>query len=112
MAHARIRSITFKDGRAPIRVLSTERRKDLDENWRGVLIDHARKIADDLDDISGFVIMAVQKDGAFSWGCRIDKKTCPIPLTLWPAYLEEVARRRLIVDETVRMELAGEWDRV
>lgn len=97
MSHARISKVTFKSGGATLRVLHTERKEDIDEtDWRGVFVDHARTIAESQRKITGFFMVAVYEGGEFNSGSRVDAQTCAIPLSLWPAYVEEIARRKLL----------------
>ncbi|HKY20018.1 MAG TPA: hypothetical protein VJM31_02265 [Vicinamibacterales bacterium] len=100
MGHARIRSVRYKDGRAPLRVLHSERLNPgihgSPENWNGKIVENARAIAED-DPIVGYVIVAVFENGAYNSASRIDPKRCPVPTTLWPAYVEEVVRRITVV---------------
>ena len=111
MSHARIRSITFKDGRAPIRVLSTRMRPGLNdrpENWNGKIVENAKGIADDHDEIVGYAIVAVYATGAYNCATRVDFDRCRVPLTLWPAYVEEVVRKELVTPTAVRNVLDEE----
>lgn len=111
MSHARIRSITFKDGRAPLRVLHTRTRPGLNdkpENWNGKIVENARTIAHDPMEITGYVIVAVYADGTYNCATRVDHDLCPIPLTLWPAYVAEVVRKELVTPAAVRNVLDDE----
>lgn len=105
MSHARIRSVTFKDGRAPLRVLHTPMRPglhDKPENWNGKIVENSRGIADDPMEIVGYVIVAVYANGSYNCATRVDRDKCPIPLTLWPAYTAEVVRKELVTPVAVR----------
>lgn len=102
MSHARIRSVTFKDGRAPIRVLRTKRHRELDEaQWNSLFQKHAITIADDPRQIAGYFMVAVFEDGGFNSASRVDFDRSPVPLSLWPAYVEEIARRKLVTENVV-----------
>ena len=96
MGHARIGKVRLKQGGAEIRVLHNDRRSPglngSPENWNGKIVENARAIAED-DPIVGYVIVAVFENGKYNSACRIDPKRCPVPTTLWPAYVEEVVRR-------------------
>ena len=105
MAHARIGRIRFKAGGAELRVLRTPMRPGLNdrpENWNGKIVENARALADDKDEIVGYVIVAVYANGSYNCATRVDNERCTIPLTLWPAYLEEVVRRELVTPSAVR----------
>jgi hypothetical protein len=97
MGQARIGRIRMKAGGAEVRVLHTPRHHDLDEaDWRSLFVKHATTIAEDKRPITGYFMLAVFGDGGFNSASRVDFTLCPVPLTLWPPYVEEVARRKLV----------------
>lgn len=102
MGHARIGRVRMKNGGADLHVLHTAKHPDLDEaDWRSMLVRHAVSIASDTTPIAGYFIMAVFEDGTYNSASRVDFERSPIPLTLWPAYIEEVARTKLVSEKTV-----------
>lgn len=106
MGQARIGTVRFKDGRAPLRILRTPTRLGLGgrpENWNGKIVEHARAIAEEKP-IVGYVIVAVYADGSNNSASRIDNEACPVPTTLWPAYVEEVVRRVTVIRAEIEDE--------
>lgn len=92
----RLRTIRYRDGRAPLTVLHTpmndgppERR----ENWRGKLLDHAKAIgamSSPDSQLTGYVIVGLFSDGSSSAGFRLPEWLGP---TLAPSYIAEILRR-------------------
>jgi hypothetical protein len=68
------------------------------ENWRGRLIEHAKRIAD-YDEphskLDGFLVVGLYTDGTTSIGLRIPER---LPRALIPAYISEVLRRDVITE--------------
>lgn len=98
MSAARIGKITMKNGGAEDRLIR-QALPNGKENYRGVILEHARTMADQSDPGStliGFVMVGLYSDGKSSMGCRYDPKTSPIPTALFPAYIAEIIRRDLI----------------
>lgn len=94
--HCQIGRVRMKAGGAEVRVI---RQPDAANNLRGVIVDHARKLANmgkPGGELVGFVWIGLYGDGTSSVGCRYDPKTSPIPRALLPAYVEEVIRRDLV----------------
>lgn len=75
---------------------------DKPENWNGKIVENAKEIANDADEIVGYAIVAVYHTGQYNCATRVDFDRCPIPLTLWPAYVEEVVRKELLTPAAVR----------
>ena len=101
MAQAKIGNIRFKKGGATLRILNTLQHDKLDEpNWSTLLLQHARYLATPASDpdapVVGYFMLAVYADGRQASASRLDSRLCPIPLNLWPSYVEEIARRRTI----------------
>lgn len=101
----RLRSIRYKDGRAPLHILTTPRDHGdpaEPENWRGRLIAHAKAIGDAEDSgskLAGYVIVGLFEDGASSAGFRLPQWLGP---TLAPSYIAEVLRRDGLIDREAR----------
>jgi hypothetical protein len=98
MAAARIGRVRLKSGGTEVRVLRNPLPND-GENWRGKVVQHARKVGE-YDEpgsvLVGFCVIGLFSDGAASVGLRWDKKRSPIPTALMPQYIAEVIRRDLI----------------
>jgi hypothetical protein len=98
MTAARIGRVTLKGG-AELRILRRPEHKNPDtgvmENYNAKLVEHARSIASDPDEIVGYFIMAVFRDGAHNSASRL-LPSASIPQSLWPSYVAEVARRYMI----------------
>lgn len=111
MSGARIGLVKFKAGGAQLVVLRNEQRDaGGKENWRGLIVKHAKSIADcDKPEsyLVGFFVMGLFSDGSYNVGFRWDDKRSPIPRTLMPAYIEEVIRRDFI-SRTDAAEIARE----
>lgn len=89
----------MKAGGAEVRVLTTPTPNLGDENWRGKIIDAARRVAgfdEEGSALVGYVVIGLFSDGTSSLGYRWDKDRTPIPRTLMPTYIAEVIRRDLI----------------
>lgn len=98
MSAARIGKIRLKSGGAEVRLLHRQTRED-GENWRGVIVDHAREIAahQPNDGMVGFFIVAMFEDGGYSSSHRMDK-AARIHRTLLPSYIAEVVRRDMLME--------------
>lgn len=96
---ARIGRIRMKNGGADVRVLD-QRRPDPDgEDWRGTIVQNARKVAEQSEPDSplvGYIIVGFYGDGQTSVGFRYDPDRTPIPRMLLPAWIAEVVRRDMI----------------
>ncbi len=90
---ARIRSIRPKAG-GHIIVLPTPADRD-NENLRGVMIRHAKMIAENEGEFDGFLVIGLWADGTRSLGYRIPQR---IPRELLPAYVAEMVRTECITD--------------
>lgn len=101
MAQARIGKVRLKSGGAEVRVLRNPE-ADLTANLRGLIINHARKIADMSEpggELVGFITIGLFSDGKGSVGFRFDPDTSPIPKALMPSWVAEVLRRDLITSD-------------
>jgi hypothetical protein len=108
MAHARIGRIRMKAGGAEVRLIRQETpNRDGSENWKGKLVEASRSIAGFKGEIVGYAVIAVYDDGSYSSGFRIDDDRCPVPATLWPAYVEEIIRRDMVTPRAVHDTLEG-----
>jgi len=98
MAQARIGKIRLKAGGAEVRVLNRAVRSD-GENWRGLIVRHAREIAEHQprQEMVGFVIVAMFSDGGYSSSSRMDADAT-IGRTLLPSYVAEVVRRDVLIE--------------
>lgn len=83
-----------------MRVLHQALRED-GENYRGKIIENARRCAEEEIELVGYIVMGFYADGTFSLGFRIDKDRCQIPQTLLPAYVEEAVRRDIITAQDI-----------
>lgn len=93
----RLRSVRFKDGRAPIHIIRNITPED-SESLPGVLHSHARQIAsqdEGASPIDGFLIIGMFADGKTSIGYRMPER---IPRCLLPGYISEIIRRDVITD--------------
>lgn len=98
MAQVRIGKIRLKAGGAEVRVLNRSVRND-GENWRGLIVRHAREIAEHQpkQEMVGFVIVAMFDDGGYSTSVRVDG-SAKISRTLLPSYVAEVVRRDVLME--------------
>lgn len=101
MAQARIGRVHLKGG-AQLHVLKRET-PDAGgkENWRGEIVDHARRIAamsEPGSELTGFMVVGVFSNGLNSFGFRLSP-ACPIPVTLWPAWISEIVRKRVVMGD-------------
>jgi len=101
----RLRTIRYKDGRAPLTVLHTPMNDgpaDQPENWRGKLLEHAKTIGGHEtpgSELAGYIIVGLFSDGSSSAGFRLPDW---LPRTLAPSYLAEVVRRDAIMEREAR----------
>jgi len=96
----RLRSVRYKDGRAPLLLLHNPDAIDL----MGTLQDHARFIAGESNStgrLDGFIIIGLFDDGSSSIGCRIPER---LPSCLIPAYIEELMRRDMVTEPAAKKE--------
>ena len=100
MAAARIGRIRMKAGGAEVRVIHQERKDDSGkENWRGQIIEGARRIANFSEadsELVGYFVIGLYSDGSSSTGWRYDAKRSPIPRALMPSYVAELIRRDMV----------------
>lgn len=95
----RIGKIRMKAGGAEVRVLDRSADAANGENWRGMLVRHARDIASyEREDsrLVGFVVIGLFSDGGHSLGFRYDPESSLIPRRLLPAYIEELIRADMV----------------
>lgn len=71
-AAVRIGRVRMKDGGADVHILRQDTRED-GENYKGLIVKHARIIADDPAEMIGFVVVGIFADGSYSHGLRLDK---------------------------------------
>lgn len=71
--------------------------KDPESDMGATMIRHARDISQ-WSDLVGSIVIGVHGDGKTSVGFRWDDEGCPIPRSLVPSWLAEIARRELITD--------------
>jgi hypothetical protein len=97
---ARISRVRMKDG-ASVTILPTPMDygdPDLPENWRGKLIEHAKRIAgydEPKSELDGFLVIGMFSDGSTSIGLRIPDR---LPRPLIPGYVAEILRRDVITE--------------
>lgn len=103
MAQARIGKIRLKQGGAEVRVLRRDARPD-GENYKGLIVQHARMIADNRQEMVGFVVIGIFADGSYSDGCRLDPEAA-IGRTMLPSYVAEIVRRSHITEPLVDGEI-------
>jgi hypothetical protein len=97
---ARIGRIRMKNGGADVRVLHRSEPNPDNESWRGKIIENAKAVAsydEDGSELVGFLVIGIFSDGQTSVGFRYDKKRCPVPLSLMPAWVAELVRRDMVV---------------
>lgn len=102
MSAARIGRIRMKSGGATIRVISGSPDDDFVLHMRS----RAANMARDDADLTAYVIITTYANGEFDFA-HGRKANHPIPMTLWPSYIEEIARRRMIIVDEV--EATVEW---
>lgn len=98
MSAAKIGKVRLKGG-AELRIIDRVAKDPGGENWRGKIVDNARKIAGyDEEDarLVGYFIMGLYSDGTHATAFRYDAKRSPIPRRLLPGYVAEVLREDMI----------------
>lgn len=102
----RLRTIRYKDGRAPLTVLNNTPATNGEGDWRGKIIENARSIAelgDDRAPLCGYVVMGIFADGKTSLGYRYDtEQFSSIPRMMIPSWIAEVVRRDIIAGVEAR----------
>lgn len=94
--HCRIGRVKFKTGQE-IRVIKRVERNKTAQT----LIEHAARITELLGDkLSGYAIVAWDKEGCFSRGTRFDRKSF-MGQTLLPEFVAAVLRRDVSADVTI-----------
>ena len=106
MSHARIGKVTLKASGTEVRVLHRGL-PNAGENWRGTIIEHARIIAADKDELAGFVMVGLFKNGTYSYGCRLDPDGA-LAATMLPSYIAEVIRRETLGPKVVAENIVYE----
>lgn len=98
---ARIGRVRMKNGGADVRVLNRVPVNANGEDWRGQIIANARAAAEyatDANPLSGYIVIALFGSGSTSVSYRYDPALCPIPRSLFPAWVAEIIRRDLITE--------------
>ncbi len=103
VARTRIGRVKFKAGGAEVRILDRVENED-GENYKGLIVKHARQIAENEGEMVGFVVIGIFADGGYSEGCRLHKDA-QIGRTMLPAYIAEIVRRSAIIEPTVNGEI-------
>lgn len=96
----RLRTVRYKDGRAPLHVIHNPDTVDL----MGLMQTHARNIAGYStpgSKLDGFVMIGLFDDGSSSVGCRIPDRLLSC---LIPAYVEELMRRDMVTEPAAKRE--------
>jgi len=99
VARTRIGRVRMKSGGADLRVLHQTTPNPEGKNYRGALLNGARKISEmgsPGSDLVGFFIVGFFSDGSASVGFHWDNERSPIPRSLMPAYVAELVRRDMI----------------
>lgn len=101
----RLRRVRLKNG-PEITVLHRGEPNPDGEDWRGVMVRHARDIAGRATDeapLAGFVVLGIFADGTTSLGYRYDvHQRLAIPRALIPAWVAEIIRRDIITNIEAR----------
>lgn len=90
---ARIRSVRLKHGGNIVMFPTPIDRHN--ENLRGVMIGHAKMIAENQGELDGFLVIGLWADGTRSLGFRISPR---IPRELLPAYVAEMIRTDCVTE--------------
>jgi hypothetical protein len=94
----RIRRVRMKGGGADVTVIRTPAIGVPNQK----MIDHARGIAEEFEaDMSGFFVIGWDAGGRYCARAAVEEGG-PVPLSLFPSWLEEVARRELVTTRTIR----------
>ncbi len=98
MSAARIGKIRLKSGGAEVRLLRQQTRED-GENYRGLIIEHARMVAEYTPqaEMVGFVLIGLFSDGSYSSSTRLDASAA-LGRTMLPSYIAEVVRRDVLME--------------
>ena len=98
--HCRISKVTFRDGKT-LNILPSR-----PERTRN-LIDGANKILDYGDPIDGFLILAWDNEGGYSYDYHMgDMKT--ITLGLMPAWVHDILLREIIQNDMIYLDNPGD----
>jgi hypothetical protein len=92
----------MKNGGADVHVLDRKPINYEGEDWRGHLAANARVIAEQTEDgdpLVGYVILGLHESGAYQLGWRYDWERARVPRMLFPAWIAELIRGDLIVDD-------------
>lgn len=100
-AHCRIRRVRMKGG-ADLTVL---RRPEVN-NLGSEMMRHARNIATGTPDVAGYFVIAWDVAGGYSMMYEIGDAS-PIPMSLFPSWLEEIARREIVTARQIAVTLNG-----
>lgn len=115
MAHARIGRIKLKEG-GELHVLhQVTPDNDGKENWRGLIVEHARTIAESGNDkqrLSGFLIIGLFSDGSTNAAFRYDPDANIMPRVLLPMFAEEVVRREVIMSSEAEYVFKEMYERI
>lgn len=96
MTAARIGKIRLKSSGTEVRILNRQERED-GENYKGLIIQHARMIAETDEEMVGFVVIGLFADGSFNDSCRLDASGA-VGRTMMPSYVAEIVRRSVITE--------------
>lgn len=102
-ARVRIGKIKMKAGGAEVRILPRQSRDD-GENYKGLIVNHARMIADDDKEMVGFVVIGIFADGTYNEGSRLDAGAA-IGRTMLPSYIAEIVRRSALMEPIAHGEI-------
>lgn len=103
--HCRIGRVRMKEGGADVKVMRVGGLGEL----ANLLARHARTIAQSFTpDLAGYFIIAWDKSGGFNCASRIPDE-CAIPLSLFPAWLAEVARRELVTTHQIHQVIDRDY---
>jgi hypothetical protein len=95
----------MKGGGADLHVLHREPINPNGEDWRGNIVNGARKCADFATEkapLVGFVLVAMYADGGASVGYRYDLERCPVPRAAIPGWVSELIRRDMLTAPEAR----------
>lgn len=102
---ARIARIRMKNGGAEVRVLRREPINPDGEDYRGKVVENARRVAEMATDeapLVGYVLVGLYRDGTTSVGYRYDLNDCPVPRMILPEWIAEIIRRDMITAPEAR----------
>lgn len=75
-----------------------------------ILLADARDHAEAQAPLAGFMVLTWDDGGTYKFSADVGGAKCPIPLTLLPAWVEEIVRRELLVTRQIHRILNQDYE--